>query len=277
VFVLASFFALWLGDKQVPLPSPGQIPRGVQDFYDQVYQLPEGVPVLVAVDFEPGFSGELDGAASSVLGSLADKNALVTFVSTNYNGPALAQRLIQEVNQQPAFLQTPYTNYINLGYISGGVSGLAAFARNPEAVVPYDLNDNPVWSSAPFDSSQGIGNFGMLVVLTHDADTARNWIEQVGPTLGDTPLQMVVSAQAEPLVQPYYAGIPRQISGIVAGMAGGVAYEVLEGSSGIASQSWDAYSISLTLAVVIILVGGVFGISSFTLTQYKQAKAEGKA
>jgi hypothetical protein len=29
--------------------------------------------------------------------------------------------------------------------------------------------------------------------------------------------------------------------------------------------------------VVIILVGSVFGISSFTLTQYKQAKAEGKA
>jgi hypothetical protein len=277
VFVLAAFFALWLGDKQVPLPSSGLIPRGAQDFHDRVNELPAGVPVLVAVDYEPGYAGELDGAAVSVLGHLAAKSSLVTFVSTTYNGPALAQRLVQQVNLQPAFLQAPFTNYINMGYIPGGVTGLAAFALSPEAVLPYDLQTNPIWTMPPFDSSQGISNFGMLIVITQDTDTARNWIEQVGPELGEIPLQMVVSAQAEPLVQPYYGGIPRQVSGIVTGLAGGVAYEVLEGSSGIASQSWAAYSISLTLAVVIILVGSVFGISSFTLTQFKQTKAEGKA
>jgi hypothetical protein len=277
VFVLASFFALWLGDKQVPLPSSGFIPRGAQDFHDQVNLLPANVPVLVAVDYEPGYAGELDGAAISVLGHLAGKGSLVTFVSTTYNGPALAQRLIQQVNLQPEFGGTPFTNYINMGYIPGGLTGLAAFAKAPETVLPYDLQANPIWTMPPFDSSQGIGNFGMVIVITQDTDTARNWIEQVGPELKDIPLQMVVSAQAEPLVQPYYAGIPRQVSGIVTGLAGGVAYEVLEASSGKASQSWAAYSISLTLAVVIILVGSVFGISSFTLTQYKQAKAEGKA
>ena len=233
--------------------------------------------MLVAVDYEPGFSGELDGGAVSVLGHLAGKGSLVTFVSTTYNGPALAQRLVQQVNRQPAFLQAPFTNYVNLGYIPGGVTGLAAFAQAPQAVLSYDLQANSVWTTAPFDSSKGIGNFGMVIVITQDTDTARNWIEQVGPELGETPLQMVVSSQAEPLVQPYYAGIPRQVSGIVTGLTGGVAYEVLEGTSGIASQSWDAYSISLTLAVIIFLVGGVFGVSSFTLTQYKQAKAEGKA
>jgi hypothetical protein len=277
VFVLASFFAFWLGDKQVPLPSPGLIPRGAQDFHDQVDALPAGVPVLVAVDYEPGFSGELDGAAVSVLGHLAGKGSLVIFVSTTYNGPALAQRLVQKVNRQPAFLQTPFTNYKNMGYIPGGVTGLAALAQAPQVVLPYDLQANSIWTTPPFDSSQGMGNFGMVVVITQDTDTARNWIEQVGPELGDKPLQMVVSAQAEPLVQPYYAGFPRQVTGIVTGLAGGVAYEVLQESSGIASQSWDAYSISLTLAVIIFLVGGVFGVSSFTLTQYKQAKAEGKA
>ena len=118
VFVLASFFALWLGDKQVPLPSPGLIPQGAQDFHDQVNALPAGVPVLVAVDYEPGFSGELEGAAVSVLGHLAGKGSLVTFVSTTYNGPALAQRLVQQVNLQPAFLQTPFTQLCKYGLYS---------------------------------------------------------------------------------------------------------------------------------------------------------------
>jgi hypothetical protein len=116
----------------------------------------------------------------------------------------------------------------------------------------------------------------MVVVVTHDADTARSWIEQVGPALGDIPLQMVVSAQTAPLVQPYYAGLPRQVSGLVVGLPGGVAYEVLQGYGGTASQSWDAFSIVVTLAVILILIGGVFGVGSLTLTQYKQTKAEGK-
>ena len=277
VFALASFFALWLGGKQVPLPSRNLIPQAAQDFHARVDQLPAGVPVLFAVDFEPAFSGELDGAATAVLGHLARKDSLVTFVSTTYNGPALAQRLLQAVNRQSDFLQNPFTNFRNMGYIPGGAAGLSALARTPAVVLPYDLNDNFVWGIAPFDSARGLNNFAMVVVITHDADTARAWIEQVGPALGEIPLQMVVSAQAEPLVQPYYAGLPRQVTGLVTGLAGGVAYEILEGRSGVAAQSWDAYSISLTLAVIMILVGGVFGVGSVTLSQYKQTKAEGKA
>jgi len=277
VFVLASFFALWLGGKQVPLPSQGMIPQGVQDFHNQVDLLPSGMPVLFAVDYEPGFSGELDGAATAILSHLAHRGTLVTFVSTTYNGPALAQRLLQFVNRQPEFLQAPFTNLRNMGYIPGGAAGLSAFARTPDVVLPYDLNDRPLWNAAPFDRSRGIKSFAMVVVITHDADTARTWIEQVGPKLGGIPLQLVVSAQAEPLVQPYYVGIPKQITGLVTGLAGGVAYETLENRSGMAAQSWDAYSISLTLAIILILVGGVLGVGSQTLSQYKQAKAEGRA
>jgi hypothetical protein len=277
LFVFASFFAIWVGRKQVPLPSLDFIPQGAKDFYMQVDLLPAGAPVLLAVDYVPGFAGELDGAAMSVLNHLASKSSLVTFVSTTYEGTALAQRLLASMNRQEQNLQNPFTNFKNLGYIPGGAAGLAAFARSPDLVLPYDLDDNYLWSSSPFDSAKGLSNFSLVVVITHDADTARTWIEQVGPTLGDIPMQMVVSAQAEPLVLPYYAGLPKQVSGIVTGLAGGVAYETLQGRSGVASQSWDAYSITLTLAVLLILVGGVMGIGSSTLSQYKQSKAEGEA
>jgi hypothetical protein len=277
VFVLASFFAIWVGGKQVPLPSMDLMPQGALDFRAGVDLLPAGAPVLLAVDYEPGFTGELDGAATAVLNHLAGKGSLITFVSTNYNGTALAQRLLASVNRQEPFLQNPFTNYRNMGYIPGGAAGLAAFAKSPDVVLPYDLEDNFLWSSSPFDSTKGLSNFSMVIVITHDADTARAWIEQVGPALGEIPMQMVISAQAEPLVLPYYAGLPRQISGLVTGLAGGVVYETLQGRSGAASRSWDAYSISLTLAVVFILVGGLMGIGSVTLSQYKQSKAEGEA
>lgn len=275
LFILACFFALWVGGMQVPLPSQGLMPPGVRDFHAQIDGLARGAPVLFAVDYEPGFSGELETTAVAALSHLARKGTLVTFVSTTYNGPALAQRLLRAVNQRAEFLQAPFSNVRNMGYIPGGVAGLAAFARTPDAVLPYDLNDSYLWSAAPFDRARGLKNFAMVVVLTHDADTARAWVEQVGPALGDIPLQLAVSAQAEPLVQPYYAGIPRQVSGLVGGLAGGVAYETLGGHGELAVHSWDAFSISLTIAVVLILVGGFLGVGSVTLSQYKQAKAGG--
>lgn len=277
LFVLASFFAIWVGRKQVPPPSLDLMPQGARDFYAQVDLLPVGAPVLMAVDYEPGFAGELDGAAMAVLNHLASKSSLVTFVSTTYEGAALAQRLLASLNRQELYLPNPFTNVRNLGYIPGGAAGLAAFAQSPESVVPYDLDDHYLWSSSPFDSAKGLSNFSLVIIITHDADTARTWIEQVGPTLAGIPMQLVVSAQAEPLVLPYYAGLPKQVSGIVTGLAGGVVYETLQGRSGVASQAWDAYSITLTLAVLLILVGGVMGLGSVTLSQHKQSKTEGEA
>ena len=65
----------------------------------------------------------------------------------------------------------------------------------------------------------------MVLVITDDADTARGWIEQVQPKLVDplspTPMTMVVSAQAEPLVYPSYLPFPKQVDGLVSGIAGG--------------------------------------------------------
>jgi predicted alpha/beta hydrolase family esterase len=110
------------------------------------------------------------------------------------------------------------------------------------------------------DAITSIEDFNAVIVLTNDSDTARNWVEQVGPRLrqANKPLLFVSSSQAEPLILPYYQATPSQVQGLIGGLAGGVAYSRSVGNfqqNGV----WDAYSIGVTVSILIIIIGSIAG------------------
>lgn len=138
--------------------------------------------------------------------------------------------------------------------------GLAGLATSPKSVVPYSLTSDPVWASPPLNTIETISDFNAVIVLTNDSDTARIWVEQVGPQLQQAgrPLLFVSSSQAEPLILPYYQATPSQVQGLIAGLAGGVAYAR---SVGTMQQNgvWDAYGVAVTVSFLIIIIGSVAG------------------
>ncbi len=244
------------GSQQIPPPQPGNLP-GVVDFTQQVQLLPAGAPVLIAFDYEAGFSGELNQAISTLINQLMIKGAFMTLVTTNPSGSALAESMIQNSTQVSGTNST----YANLGYIPGGTMGLLGLATSPKAMLPYSLNGDNVWANAPLNTVSSVADFNAVIVITNDADTARAWIEQVGPSLqmAGRPLLFVASSQAEPLILPYYEASPAQVQGLVAGLPGGLAYGRTVGSvpqNGV----WDAFSIGISVSVLIILIGTIAGV-----------------
>jgi hypothetical protein len=166
--------------------------------------------------------------------------------------------------------------YANLGYIAGGASGLRSFAESPRQIMPYALDGTTVWADGRLAGLNALSDFDLVVVITESPETARNWIEQVEPKLGDSPLLMVVSAQLEPLVRPYYDGYPRQVDGLVSGLSGGAAYESTMPRPGLARRFWDAFSFGLPTAVLLILIGGLVNIVIAYLPSRKRAEGEAK-
>ncbi|MGE5124320.1 MAG: hypothetical protein ACM3H7_07360 [Acidobacteriaceae bacterium] len=240
---------------------PGNIP-GVIEFSQQVQRLPAGVPVLLAFDYEPGFSGELNRAVLALLSQLMANNAYLTMVTSAPSGVALAESLVNEASSGAAGNLSSYTNYTDLGYIPGGTMGLLGLATSPKTVLPYSLDGMNVWASTPLSSVSRVTDFGAVIVITNDPDTARAWIEQVGTVLRtqDKPLLIVTSSQAEPLVRPYYEAVPSQVQGMVAGLAGGLAYSLLTENPP-QNGLWDAYSIGVTMSILIILVGSIISVA----------------
>ncbi len=254
---------IWMiisGGRQSSGPQPGNV-TGVVDFNQRVQALPVNAAVLVAFDYEAGFSGELNTAISTVLSQLMKKNAYLAFVATSPMGPALAESILKTTSTNLSGSAATYTNYANLGYIPGGTLGLLGLASSPRSILPYALNGSDVWSGPVLKPITAVKDFAAIIVIANDPDTARMWIEQVGPQLQEAgvPLLIISSAQAEPLIQPYYQASPSQVQGLLGGLTGGLAYAAAVGDyqpDGV----WDAYSAGITISVLIILIGSVAGV-----------------
>jgi hypothetical protein len=260
VLILPIVWMIIAKSQQSSQPQPGNIP-GVVDFSQQVQQLRSGAPVLLVFDYEPGFSGELNSAVLALLSQLMAKNAYLAVVTTAPSGVALVESLVRDASTGSAGNSGLYTNYTDLGYIPGGTMGLLGLASSPKTVLPYSLDGLNVWAGDPLKTVSKVADFAAVIVITNDPDTARAWIEQVGPSLrtANKPLLMVTSSQAEPLIRPYYEATPSQVQGMVAGLAGGLAYSLAAGSLP-QNGLWDAFSIGVTVSILIILVGGTISL-----------------
>jgi hypothetical protein len=275
VLLLAVLWPVYTSSQSVQLPAllPETLDaRGIID------ALPDGSSVLVAVEYEPGYSGELDAAAGAILDHLMIKGAYLTLVSSSPVGPAQAERVIGRVNQAAEHSYQPISQYTNLGYIPGGAAGLQAFAAAPRRVLPLSLEILPdngsIWDSAHLTSIRTLSDFAATLVITENPDTARAWIEQVQPALQGKPLIMVISAQAEALVRPYYAGTPQQVQGMIIGLSGGAGYESSMPRTGLARQYWDGFSLGLAAAVALIVIAGLVNILASFLVARRRPEGE---
>jgi hypothetical protein len=280
VLLLAIAWPIFTRSQVVPLP--GLSPE-VLDTSKIIGDLPDNPLVLLAVDYEPGLAGELEAISAVVVDHLMLKGAYLTLVSTTPNGPALAERMISEISASGGHSYQGIDRYANLGYIPGGVIGLQGFARSPRQVAPYalDPDSTSVWTRPPLNQAQNLAEFDLVAVLSDDPGRAKAWIEQVQPALDDTPMVALISSQAEPLVRPYYHAYPKQVQGMVVGLAGGGSYENahqdLAARSGVARRYWDAYTLGMLAAAILIGAGGVVNVFAKILETQKQAKAGGKS
>jgi hypothetical protein len=248
---------------------------GFNALYEEIDILYDGQPVLIAFDYQPAAAGEMHTAAASVVDHLMEQGTFLTFISTQPTGPALAEQFLDSTQSHHNYLHTQ--KYINLGYIPGEAAGLLSFMIAPEKIIPLAYDGSNAWESPPLISIDRIGDFQMILVITDDPNTAKIWIEQVGTRLNKTPLTMVVSAQVEPLIQPYFRTAPRQISGYVAGIIDSMNYEVLTERPFLAHKNWLPFNLGIMISVGIIFIGGLTnGVLSLLSRRRNQAEGESK-
>jgi hypothetical protein len=147
--------------------------------------------------------------------------------------------------------------YINLGFIPGGTAGLQNFVQSPRSIIHGPIVIPAVQGYEKIRQIGSLAEFALLVVISDRPETARNWVEQVGPYLEDTSFVVILSAQAGPALQPYIETTPSQIQGAVIGLAGGMAYERLINQALIPFAKWSSFNLGLIAAVILMAGGGI--------------------
>jgi uncharacterized integral membrane protein len=254
LIVLLLFAAVGLGF----LPLPQLFSAETVSFHRAIESLPSGVPVLVALEYSPAFAGELNPISMATMEHLAQKEANVTFISTQPAGPILAEDLLIQINKiYPSYDISSKTE--NLGYLSGGSIGLLGFALHPMSAIQNGWDGQPAWSKPALEGITSLDQFSAVLVLSENADISRDWIEQVQPRLGTAPLLIATSAQTGPLLEPYSAS--GQVKGLVAGISGAVAYENMTGKRSEGSNLWGLYLAGQIVAVLVILLGLILRVT----------------
>ncbi len=245
---------------------PGLEPRELGALFSLVERVPIEQPVLVVFDYEPGYAGELEAVSGAFLDQVMGRGLLLASMSTRPTGPALALKAVE-----PFVVRHGYENgqnIVNLGYLSGGQTAVQLFAISPrEAVLegfalPDDVQgaDLSVWETPVLDEVEVLSDFGMVAVITADSESARVWAEQARPNMGDTPLVVVLSAGAEPLIRPYFESDNPKVGGILSGLPAAVAYELRNGRAGLAQDRWDAFGTAMLAAEIVLLAGAGYGL-----------------
>jgi hypothetical protein len=220
--------------------------------------LSNNVPVLVAFDYEPALSGEMEAVAAPIMDHLLSKGIPLALVSTSPTGPVLAEHFLKTTSLVNVHQYQSGEQYVNLGYLAGGPVGMLYLADSLTSAMPVSVDGNFVWDTGPLQGIQDLSNFAAVIILTDNADTGRNWIEQTGPHLGSTPMLMIISAQAEPMIRPYFDS--GQLKGLVSGLSDAKVYEQSYNRPGLAYHYWNSFSVGMLVTELLIVAGAILGI-----------------
>jgi hypothetical protein len=248
--------------------SPTRAPRDLSPFLDLIRTIPVEKPVLLVFDYEPSYSAEMDAVAGALVENLFARSQAVVTLSTKPSGPMLADRMLRRVGK--IHQAANGEDYLHLGYLSGGPAAVQLLVGSSlEASVqgfnlPEEFEGNDVWDSPILTGIDQLSDFAMVAVITSAADGARIWAEQVSPQLGSIPMVMVLSAGAEPIIRPYFEAEDHQVDGILSGLPSAMIYEErVIGFQADAAQRWDGYGMGLLVAVMILLSGTGYSITSW--------------
>jgi hypothetical protein len=242
VFVLVLGLVIALGLQTIPIIPSNQLS-------DLIATVPDSSPVLVVIDYEPSFAGELEATSGPLFDQMAlSRRSTFSFISMSPNGTALVDRLMHNTKiSQPipkgGLGYQSGVQYFNLGFLPGGAAGVLGFIENPK---------------------DEFSKFGAVILMTDNVESGRVWVEQLEMAKGsqgnaDKPLFVVSSAQSGPMLAPYI--LSRQADIVVNGLYDGAKYEYVNNTRpGIARSYWDAFGIGLFMAIIAIIIGSVWNI-----------------
>jgi hypothetical protein len=255
LFLVILGIVLGLGLQTMPISASATH----NELSNLVAGIPEGAPVLVVVDYEPSFAGELEVAAGPLLDQLAlSRHSTFEFVAMSTNGSALVDRLmfntkISKPVEDGGLGYQSDAQYFNLGFLPGGSAGVLGFIENP---------------------ADDFSKYAAVILLTDNAETGRVWVEQLEaakPEIAGEPLLLVSSAQSGPMLQPYVAS--GQVDIMINGLYDAAKYELVNVSRpGTARSYWDAFGYGLMMAVLAIVLGSLWSV--FMRVREQRAEAE---
>ena len=240
LLIILSFMLFFQGSNGVI--SGLQEPQGVA-VREWAQDLPAKANLLFVFDYQAGYAPELHRSTRPILDLINSEGRVVSIISSTPSGSLLFYRLLDQTGGFDRLV------VLDLGYYP--VESFGAFGLANQARSYWQITSQPEFTkrfpSGPFDG---------ILILADDYDGAMAWIEQLSSLVPEIPIYLIVTAQAGPLLLPYWAS--GQVKGIITGMMDAIS---MDGETAAFASEWRAYQAGILLVIVLLLVGLFFPVN----------------
>jgi len=235
----------------IPMVSPIGLPISVssatQKAYDAVEKLKAGDTIMVDFGYYVDGGPDVEPIGVAMFRQLFGKGIRIIAVGYKDHAVMLADKLFAPY----AGTKVYGTDYVNLGYIPGGETAIAAYARDIKKAFPRDTKGTSTDQLPILKSVNSASDCALFLFLTDSSADA--WVRQISqykvPIIGGI---ITVSA---PQAEPFLAS--GQLTGMLAGLRAAAEYEILMGKPGPAAAGMDAQSTGHMLLILFIIAGNI--------------------
>jgi len=247
-------FFLVLASLVVPMYFPLALPMSITErtkvFYNLIENLEPGSVVGFGMDASVGGYPEARPTSESVIYQMLRMDVKIVFWSMSVDGQILLDQAFKEIGGIPSD-KIYGKDYVYLGYISGGETGLAALARDIHSLVSTDFYGNPLSELEIFDDVNGAEDMVLVMTNTTANDILEGYVRQWVTPYG-IKYAVITLAIMSPSAEPYY---PDQIVAMTTTQRQGAEYEMLVGKPGYGVQAMDIQNMTHLLLLVFLIIG----------------------
>ncbi len=210
-----------------PLNLPVTITTDVRGVFDEIEKLPPGTPILIAVDYEPAGTPEMDPMGKAVLMHAFLKGLRVVgicyFIQGSGLGEELFGKVIEMYEEEAGKKLVDGKDYCYLGWKPGLYAMIIGLGEDFKRTCKEDNYGRSVYELEILKDIKTLRDFPYMVDL-HDDSYIYYWItyghERTGIKIGSMCTAVMASG-----MYPYIR--TGQLTGVVGGLKGGSEYEEL--------------------------------------------------
>lgn len=240
-----------------PLVKPIGMPISVSDwteaFYAEIEKLQPGDVVVLGIDYTPSGGPDVHPQVVALFDHLMKKNVKVVGISFIDTGPPQLQEILDTYMVEGKG-KTYGVDFVNLGYLPGLETAIAAFASDMKRAAPVDFFNTKVENIPMMQNINSMHDVRVVADFATGIPGPAEWIRQVGQNYPVTMLAGVVTVMG-PQSEPYYQS--GQLKGLLSGTRSAAEYEVRSGSPGKAAAGMDAQSLGHLVIIFAIGLGNL--------------------
>lgn len=234
-----------------PFGLPVPITQYTLDVYNEIENLPPGSVVYFSPNYGPAGDPTFGSAARAIAQHLFNRPLKIIFMSYTVEGPLMIEHTLERIDIPP---EKEYgVDYVNLGFIAGVETAMAAIAEDIHNAFQIDDYGTPIAELQMMEDIRDGGDIDLIISFSGDGANFEAHMRQFQSIYG-TRLAVVLYGIMLPQLTMYY---PHNIMGIINGLKGGAEYESLINKPGFGLASMDGQSSSHLLILFFIFLGNL--------------------